>query len=549
MSEITADRRAPYDWTSDQSRRRVRRRYAADRRLQAFGLAGIGIALLLLGTLFASIISSGYKAFVQTHIKIEVFVDPALVDPENPGSGNFRALVRDSFFAYFPEVTSPSDQRALRDILSSSAHFNLRDYVVANPDVIGQTITVDLPASDPFDQLYKNVIPRRIEALSWQQEDAFDDYIVDRGLVSIQDGEAFMRLNVFLDPAKIDAEDPADGDYRSMLAEAMRALIPVRAIGNPIDVLSDDAVDKLRDFAVANPGRLGQVIENFEAPLSVHYATLARGEEPTVLNPRFRNAKEFEWFDRLIAQGQISLPFNWALLTNGDSRFPEQAGLAGAIVGSALTLMVTLLISFPVGVAAAVYLEEFAPKNRTTDFIEVNINNLAAVPSVVFGLLGLALFLGTFGMPRSTPLVGGMVLSLMTLPTIIIATRAALKSVPPSIREAALGVGASKHQVIMHHVLPLAMPGILTGTIIGLAQALGETAPLLLVGMNAFITTPPTGILDPSTALPAQIYSWSDSPERGFTSRTSAAILVLLAFLIIMNAAAIIMRQRLQRKW
>jgi phosphate transport system permease protein len=210
---------------------------------------------------------------------------------------------------------------------------------------------------------------------------------------------------------------------------------------------------------------------------------------------------------------------------------------------------VTLLISFPVGVAAAVYLEEFAPKNRTTDFIEVNINNLAAVPSVVFGLLGLALFLGTFGMPRSTPLVGGMVLSLMTLPTIIIATRAALKAVPPSIREAALGVGASKHQVIMHHVLPLAMPGILTGTIIGLAQALGETAPLLLVGMNAFITTPPTGILDPATALPAQIYSWSDSPERGFTSRTSAAILVLLAFLIIMNAAAIIMRQRLQRKW
>ena len=549
MSEITADRRAPYDWTSEESRRRVRRRYAANRRLQALGLAAIGLALLLLGTLFVSIISSGYKAFVQTHIEMEVFVDPSIVDPGNPRQGNFRKLVRDSFFAYFPEVTSSSDQRALREILSSSAHFNLRDYVVANPEVIGQTINVEVPASDPFDQLYKNVIPRRIEALSWQEEAAFEDYLVDRGLVVVENDQALVRLDVFIDPSKIDAEDPSDGNYRSMLAEAMRALIPVRAIGNPIEVLSDEAVDQLRDFAVANPDRIGRVIEDFRAPLSEHYATLARGEEPTILNPRFRSAKEFEWFDQLIAQGQVSLPFNWALITNGDSRFPEQAGLAGAIVGSALTLLVTLLISFPVGVAAAVYLEEFAPKNRTTDFIEVNINNLAAVPSVVFGLLGLALFLGTFGMPRSTPLVGGMVLSLMTLPTIIIATRAALKAVPPSIREAALGVGASKHQVIMHHVLPLAMPGILTGTIIGLAQALGETAPLLLVGMNAFITTPPTGILDPATALPAQIYSWSDSPERGFTSRTSAAILVLLAFLIIMNAAAIIMRQRLQRKW
>jgi phosphate transport system permease protein len=225
------------------------------------------------------------------------------------------------------------------------------------------------------------------------------------------------------------------------------------------------------------------------------------------------------------------------------------AGLAGAIVGSFYALLVCFLISFPVGVAAAVYLEEFAPKNRWTDVIEVNINNLAAVPSVVFGLLGLAVFLQFFGLPRSAPLVGGMVLSLITLPTIIITTRVALKAVPPSIREAALGIGASRHEMVMHHVLPLAIPGILTGTIIGLAHALGETAPLLLVGMNAFITSPPGGIFEASTGLPTQIYIWADSPERGFVARTSAAILVLLMFLIFMNAIAIYLRQRLERTW
>jgi phosphate transport system permease protein len=249
-------------------------------------------------------------------------------------------------------------------------------------------------------------------------------------------------------------------------------------------------------------------------------------------------------------EGLLRTPFNWELFFNADSRFPERAGLAGAITGSFFALLVCFLLSFPVGIAAAVYLEEFAPKNRFTDLIEVNINNLAAVPSVVFGLLGLAVFLGFFGLPRSAPLVGGMVLSLMTLPTIIITTRAALKAVPPSIREAALGVGASKHQVMMHHVLPLALPGILTGTIIGMAQALGETAPLLLIGMNAFIPSIENmGLLEPATALPTQIFAWADSPERGFVSRTSAAILVLLGFLVIMNTVAIALRQIFQRKW
>ena len=255
------------------------------------------------------------------------------------------------------------------------------------------------------------------------------------------------------------------------------------------------------------------------------------------------------WYDRLVEQGRISAPLNWGLIFNADSRFPELAGLWGALVGSFYALLICFLVSFPVGIAAAVYLEEFAPKNRFTDLIEVNINNLAAVPSIVFGLLGLAVFLNFFGMPRSAPIVGGLVLSLMTLPTIIIATRAALKAVPPSIREAAIGVGASRMQTVGHHVLPLAMPGILTGTIIGLAQALGETAPLLLIGMNAFITAAPDSMFNPSTALPTQIYIWADSPERGFTSRTSAAIIVLLGFLVCMNAIAIYMRKRFERRW
>jgi len=252
---------------------------------------------------------------------------------------------------------------------------------------------------------------------------------------------------------------------------------------------------------------------------------------------------------QLAESGAVTKRFNSIFFTNSDSREPELAGIKGAILGSFLTLMVTLALSFPIAVATAIYLEEFAPKNKLTDFIEVNINNLAAVPSVIFGLLGLAMFINFFGLPRSVPLVGGFVLTLMTLPTIIISSRAAIKSVPPSIREAALGMGASKVQTITHHVLPLAMPGMLTGTIIGMAQALGETAPLLMIGMVAFIVDTPTGITDSATVLPVQIFLWSDSPERAFVEKTSAAIMVLLTFLICMNSFAVWLRKRLERRW
>lgn len=259
--------------------------------------------------------------------------------------------------------------------------------------------------------------------------------------------------------------------------------------------------------------------------------------------------KQLSWLMHWIEEDKLNSHFNTLFFTNGDSREPELAGIHGAIKGTLLTLMVTLLLSFPIGVAAAIYLEEFAPRNRMTEIVEININNLAAVPSIIFGLLGMAIFINIFGVARSTPLLGGLVLTLMTLPTIIISARAAIKAVPPSIREAAYGLGASKNQVVFHHVLPLAMPGMLTGTILGMAQALGETAPLLMIGMVAFVVDVPGFINDPSTVLPVQIFLWSDSPERAFLERTSGAILVLLSFLVLMNTTAVILRRRLERRW
>ncbi|WP_028320099.1 phosphate ABC transporter permease PstA [Desulfatiglans anilini] len=408
----------------------LRRRYRAERRFRFYGIAAIVFSLAFLFFLFLSIISKGYTAFRQTVIQLDVFFDPNLVDTGNPATDNYPALVRGALQRQFPEVQSRSERRQLAALLSSGAGFLLRDLVREDPDLMGQTLPVWLPADDDVDMFFKN-------------------------------------------PSNRDA--PQSGR------------------------------------------RLGD--------------------------------RQIEWLDRLAEDGRIRSQFNKTFFTSGDSREPELAGIWGAVCGSFFTLLVTLMLSFPIGVAAAIYLEEFAPKNRWTDLIEVNINNLAAVPSIVFGLLGLAVFLNFFGLPRSAPIVGGLVLTLMTLPTIIIAGRAALKSVPPSIREAALGIGASKMQMVFHHVLPLAMPGMLTGAIIGMAQALGETAPLLMIGMVAFIVDIPQGLSDPSTVLPVQIYLWADSPERGFVEKTSAAIMVLLAFLISMNALAVVLRKKFERRW
>ncbi len=420
--------------TAEKVEASLKRRYAKEKRFKMLGLTAIGLGLLFVLVLFVSIISNGYTAFVQTHIRLDVTFDADIIDPDGTRDpavlrrADYRQIIRAPLRELFPEVSGRREKRELYALVSSGAERQLSAMVLDDPSLIGQTRELWLMADDEVDMVVKGHISR--------------------------------------------------------------------------------------ENAIAN-----------------------RGERLVA------------WLEKLEGEERVGSRFNATFFTAGDSREPEQSGIGGAVAGSFYTLIVTLLLSFPIGVAAAVYLEEFAPRNRLTDLIEVNINNLAAVPSIVFGLLGLAMFINVFGMPRSAPLVGGLVLTLMTLPTIIIAARAALKSVPPSIREAALGVGASKMQTIMHHVLPLAMPGMLTGAIIGMAQALGETAPLLMIGMVAFIVDIPGGPLDPATVLPVQIYLWADSPERAFVERTSAAIMVLLAFLITMNALAVILRRKFERRW
>tara|TARA_B100001939_G_scaffold203580_1_gene175012 strand:+ start:1531 stop:2841 length:1311 start_codon:yes stop_codon:yes gene_type:complete len=307
---------------------------------------------------------------------------------------------------------------------------------------------------------------------------------------------------------------------------------------------------QIKDIVMDDLSLIGKTI-NVTLPAASEVDQFLKGRIDQSLpeDDRPLNNIQISWIKHMVDNDMINRTFNSNLFTKGDSRNAEEAGILGALMGSFFALLICLLISFPLGVMASVYLEEFAPKNRLTDVIEVNINNLAAVPSIVFGLLGLAIFLNVFNLPRSSPLAGGLVLALMTLPTIIISSRAAIKAVPPSIREAAMGLGASKMQSVTHHVLPLAMPGMLTGTIIGLAQALGETAPLLMMGMVAFIVDVPQSITDPATVLPAQIFLWSDQPERGFEEKTAAAIMVLLGFLLTMNALAVFLRNKFERKW
>jgi phosphate transport system permease protein len=407
----------------------IRARRRRETWLKGIGLGAILVAFGFLGIMLLSLFSTGYTAFSQTHVRLDVPISAERVKADDIFGSNWRGVVQDTVAAIYPDA-SREELREAGKILSDGAQFRIRDAVVADPTLIGKTLTITVPVSDPFDQLHKGLVDR------------------------------------------------------------------------------------------ATP----------EANRRVSDAQIAA-------------------FDVLVADGRISSPVNVGILTNADSRFPELAGLWGAFVGTFWLLLTCFAIALPVGIGAAVYLEEFAAKNKFSDFIEVNINNLAAVPSVVFGLLALSVFLNWFGLPRGAPFVGGLTLALMSLPTIIIATRAALKAVPPSIREAALGIGASKQQVVFHHVLPLAMPGIMTGTIIAMAQAIGETAPLLLIGMNAFITATPEGAFAAATTLPTQIFIWADSPERGFVSRTSAAILILLAVLVLLNAIAIYLRQRFERRW
>ena len=427
---------------------RTRARNAAEKRFRTYGLIAIIVGVLALVLLVSSILSRGLPAFSQTFIKADIFLDPAVLDPSGARDPeeiskiltfSYDALINDSLagLAADKQEAAPGLTDAmLSDMISGAAKAQLRDFVIANPERIGETIEFEFLANARIDQYLKGNVDRVSAA-----------------------------ADIRIDPAQLDAADA------------------------------------------------------------------------------------------LIVSGVMDKRFNWAFLTAPDAseNRPEAAGLGVALIGSFYMMLIVLALALPIGVATSIYLEEFAPKNWITDVIEVNISNLAAVPSIVFGILGLAIFINFMHLPNSAPIVGGLVLSLMTLPTIIISTRASLKSVPPSIRDAALGVGASKMQAVFHHVLPLAMPGILTGTIIGLAQALGETAPLLLIGMVAFVrefpSAPPEGFFEPATALPVQVYNFTQRADPAFVERASGAIIVLLIFLVVMNAIAIYLRQKFEVKW
>jgi phosphate transport system permease protein len=375
--------------------------------------------------------------------------------------------------------------------------------------------------------------------------------IVVTGLPAFR--EHVVRLEVTFDPEILDPDGLGTrealefADYHALIRESLLSIFPDasgrrdrRAL---TQLVSRGAGYLLRDLLLAGEIQMGRSIE-IEVLLSDEASMWVADPLDESLSEKQR-----AWLGALQEQRRISSQFNWAFFRTADSREPELAGIYGALKGSVLTLAITLMCCLPVGVGAAIYLQEFARKGVVSDFIEVNINNLAAVPSVVFGLMGLAIFLNVMNMPRSAPLVGGLVLSLMTLPTIIIAARSALNSVPPSIREAAMAIGASPVQVVLHHLLPLATPGIMTGAIVGMARALGETAPLLMIGMVAFVADAPEGFTSPSTVLPVQIFLWADAPERAFEARTGAAMIVLLAFLIAMNLSAILIRRRFERRW
>ena len=382
--------------------------------------------------------------------------------------------------------------------------------------------------------------------------------IISKGYTAFNQSE--IRLSIYMDQEFIDPEKTGDieeiryGNFDGLVFQSLYDLFPEvtsRAEKRKLrNILSSSAGIEIQNLVVNDPSLIDKKLDLW-LPLDDEIDMLLKGNIDVLLPEESRRVSDsqIKFIQILQSKGLIESKFNDTLFTAGDSREAEQAGILGALVGSALMLSITFIVAFPLAVAAAIYLEEFARKNRFTDFIEVNINNLAAVPSIIYGLLGLAVFINFFGMPRSAPLVGGLVLALMTFPVIIIASRAALQSVPPSIRDAAYGVGASKIQTVFDHVLPLALPGMLTGSIIGMARALGESAPLIMIGMVAFVVDVPSSPLDSSAALPVQVYLWADSPERAFVEKTSAAILVLLAFLLSMNSLAIWLRNKYEIKW
>jgi phosphate transport system permease protein len=590
MTDVTA---RAVDFRSPGARDRLAKRYRAEARFRSYGIIGLSLTAIFIALLLFDIASKGLPAFTEHSLAIDVALDPAVLDPEGTRSpdklarADFSRPIKDRLQGYFPDATSRAQRKALFGLLSNGAAEDLRRRVLADPSLLGKTVSIHALLSDKADLYLKgrgtaiDTEPGRGAALVTQVEQE-QLYTVSSTAADFAAALAQTKRYLSHRAAELMEEAGRLRNQRDILARqqagaggAGQAESNRRALDAKIADLEALAADlRTRASAVSAPERLDATMPSILAAVN---GGLIKAEEiapdritgPALLKPattgqapawqlvtyvtpeslRQISDQEVVWLERLKQQGVVDENFNMRFFTSGDSREPELAGIRGALIGSFLTLLVTLVICLPVGVSAAIYLEEFAPKNRITELIEVNINNLAAVPSIVFGLLGLALFLNTFGLPRSAALVGGLVLALLVLPTIIIASRASLKAVPPSIREAALGIGASHQQAVFHHVLPLAMPGIMTGTIIGMAHALGETAPLLLIGMVAFIVDIPGGVTDSATVLPVQIFLWSDLPEPAFEAKTAAAIIVLLVFLFLMNGAAIVLRRRFERRW
>lgn len=577
---------------------RLRKRRAAETRLRLYGIMAIVVSGLALVSLLWTVVGNALGAVTENYITLPVPLEKEAIDPEATGDPDvigkvdFGGFTKDILRSKFPDVSGRTEKRDLYDLVSVGAGFELRQRVIDDPSLVGQTIDFRFLASDVSDlylkgfygeleEIGQNAVltiaptdkkdeveisvdqPIFANALSLVGEELRHKARLVRDQAELQDNgviEFERRLTTVLTDEER-AEFAEQVEVRSKKRDALLAeadALEARAVNPTGPEELDDQMPSLllkagdgwlKMTGVGPSGGMAQVIQ----PLgdAVRFASqdwrYFINDVPEVARKVSDN--QIVWLETLREQGAVSSNFNWRFFTAGDSREPELAGIWGAAVGSFWTMLVTFFLAFPIGVLSAIYLEEFARKGRLTDFVEVNINNLAAVPSIVFGLLGLAIFLGIFGVPRSAPLAGGIVLALMTLPTIIIAARASIRAVPPSIRDAALGLGASKMQTSFHHVFPLAMPGILTGTIIGMAQALGETAPLIMIGMVAFIVDVPGGITESATVLPVQVFRWADFPERAFEARTAAAICVLLVFLILMNALAVFLRKKFERRW
>jgi len=584
--------------TSQAARKRVRKRYQAQTRLKMAGLAAIAFAALSLVTLLYSVVSRALPALTESYISLDINLDKSVIDPQGNNdkdaiySASYSKLVKRALKKKFPGL-GRTEKRKLYKLVSDAAAYELRNHVVKNPSLIGKTISFDLLADDDADLFTKGRLGKvtdistsglahPVGASSYGEEvtvyiqsnalnaglnqvkQALAKHagVIERQALNQQNAIRNMQAKLVLvkteeERAQLLARQKAFQDKYNHLMNQVNDLKARSSQSGGTEEL-DSTLPSL--FISLNGGVIkatqvspDQIKGNVVVPLTslkdVNTGDWTLQLVTTPQDNRKITDNQIIWLGQLAKEDRIIKTFNWHFFKSADASEPEEAGILGGLLGTFWTMLVTFSLAFPIGVMGALYLEEFAPKNIFTYLIEVSINNLAAIPSIVFGLLGLAVFVNFFGMPYSSSLVGGIVLALMTLPTVIIASRASIKAVPPSIREAALGIGASKVQTVFQHVLPLAMPGIMTGSILGMAQALGETAPLLMIGMVAFIVDPPTAVTDAAASLPVLVYLWADRAEVAFDMRTAAAILLLLAFLVVMNGLAIMLRKKFERRW